>query len=105
MPYSPAKKDVIGYSIPDYGPDIIDCVEGYFFEDGEFWAQNAAEDFHSRHNGWESSWPLTFRLVKKDGTVIGDFEVDRDVQPVFLAREIKSPLSGLKPPPAYARQF
>lgn len=48
-------------------------------------AEECADDFHSNHDGWESSWPIEFKLWSDKGVVIGVFEVDRDVQPVFHA--------------------
>ena len=89
----------IHYSVIEHsGNDIsfddsqynIDCELYWDEEDAEFAAQACAEDYHSNHDGWESNWPLTFRLWDKTGKHLGDFGVDRDVEPVFFARKVVS---------------
>lgn len=57
--------------------------------DREFLAQLAAEDYHSEHDGWEDSWPITLTIWLADGTLIGRFEVDRDYEPVFYVSRIE----------------
>lgn len=59
-------------------------------EDGEFLAKQAAEDYHSKHDGWESSWPIPFTIWDNSGKLIGKYTVERDVEPVFYAYKIKS---------------
>jgi hypothetical protein len=54
-------------------------------EDGEYWAQECAEDYHNAHDGWEATWPVTIALYI-DGDPAGLFEVDREAEPVFIAR-------------------
>lgn len=58
---------------------------------GDAWtAEEAANDYHSNHDGWESSWPLTFRLFKtEDGPPLGDFEVAMEYEPVFSGRPVQ----------------
>jgi hypothetical protein len=51
-------------------------------------AQDAADDYHSNHDGWESSWPIKFTVQLQDGTE-RSFNVDRDYDPVFFAAEAK----------------
>lgn len=46
----------------------------------------AARDFHQRHDGWEAHWPLTIRLLSESGALLGEFEVDRELVPVFRVR-------------------
>jgi len=54
--------------------------------DLEFLAEEAAADFHSEHDGWESAWPLTITLYDgKDGPELGQFTVDREYEPSFHA--------------------
>ena len=50
-------------------------------------AEDAAEDYHDNHDGWESSsWPVEITLYEtQDGPALGVFEVDREAQPVFMA--------------------
>lgn len=51
-------------------------------------AERYADWFHGNRDGWESSWPLTFRVRSEDGTE-QDFEVDREMVPEFSARPVK----------------
>lgn len=73
--------DIVGHDVKDYPfttehePSTVGTV---------LMAEDAAEDFHSNHDGWETSWPLTF-VIKQDGQVLGTFEVDRDTVPEFNA--------------------
>ncbi len=54
----------------------------------EWTVQECANDYYFNHDGWESTWPMTFALKgSKDGE-IKRFEVDRDYDPVFIASEI-----------------
>ncbi len=55
---------------------------------GKFLAEDAAYDFHARRSGWECDWPLVFRIFNVDGEPLGDFEVDREMEPVFNASEV-----------------
>jgi hypothetical protein len=61
-----------------------DCADD---ADLEFLAEEAAADFHSEHDGWESTWPLTITLYDgKDGPELGRFTVEREYQPAFSAQ-------------------
>ena len=80
-------KTVYKYEVNQGG--LHEFVSGLDEEDSEYLAQNAAEDYHSNHDGWEASWPLEITLFREDETTIGVFDVDRDVEPVFIAREVK----------------
>lgn len=54
-------------------------------------AEECAEDFHSNHDGWEATWPLTLRLyASEDGREVGRFEIDREAQPVFFVRAVST---------------
>lgn len=61
-------------------------------EESEYWtksaAQDMAKDFHQNHDGWEYSWPLNLSIFRTDGSLVGTFEVDREMEPVFSARKI-----------------
>ncbi len=47
-------------------------------------AENAAEDYHGEHDGWEATWPI--KLVLYSGSKeLGRFEVDREAVPQFHA--------------------
>lgn len=59
-------------------------------DDSADWiAEDAADDYHSNHDGWESHWPLTFRIWNDQGTLLGDYSVERDYDPVFHASKIE----------------
>jgi hypothetical protein len=54
-------------------------------------AQDCAEDYHSNHDGWECSWPITFTLYdSEDGPALACFEIERESEPVFYARPVSS---------------
>lgn len=43
-----------------------------------------AEDYHSNHDGWEDSWPLTITLWESESSNNGwSFEVEREMAPEF----------------------
>jgi hypothetical protein len=64
---------------PDYSFDSI-----WDEDDVERLAEDAAEDYHSHHDGWEAFWPVKFAIFK-DGTVLGKFEVELEHSPSFSA--------------------
>lgn len=33
----------------------------------EIAAEDAADDYHNRHDGWEATWPLTFAIFQTTG--------------------------------------
>lgn len=72
------------YWIPSYGQDASDAndieADVWDIEDA---AVEAAEDYHSNHDGWESSWPLLITVLA-DG-VTKTFSVDREAVPQFWA--------------------
>ena len=65
--------------------DTHEFESNFGSSDGEWLAEAAADDFHRRHDGWESSWPLDFVLMEADGSVIGTFSVERESVPQFSA--------------------
>ncbi|AZZ92789.1 hypothetical protein EUZ85_19495 [Hahella sp. KA22] len=49
-------------------------------------AKECAEDYFNDHDGWESTWPMTFTLhLAEDGPIIGKFNVDMEQVPAFFA--------------------
>ena len=87
----------------DYGSDIVSydpIVSGWKSDTrSTIWvafdaldAKKAAEHYagfcHSQRDGWEASWPLTFRVRLPDGTT-EDYEVDRETVPEFTATKVK----------------
>lgn len=79
-----------------YSYCVVDQCEESRYKFGSSWdrdspeylAEDAADNFHHLHDGWECDWPLTFRVFDTDGQKIGDFEIDRDMSPVFSATSI-----------------
>jgi hypothetical protein len=52
-------------------------------------AQEAAKEYHARHYGWESSWPLVIALhATEEGPEVARFSVHREMEPVFYAGNI-----------------
>lgn len=48
--------------------------------------EECADDYWSKHNGWESSWPLTFSLHNEEnGSEIGRFTIEMEAEPRFYA--------------------
>jgi hypothetical protein len=78
-----------------------DFEHAYAFEsvfdedDGEWLAQEAAEDFHNCHDGWEAGWDggKDFWLWHESGKFIGRFNVTREYEPRFSA----TPTTGATP--------
>ena len=77
------------YSAGDYpGAHEPDCRFEFpkgqcvYFEDWDLVARDLAEDYHNEHDGWESSWPLEFRIYK-DGECVWSGEVDREMEACF----------------------
>lgn len=49
------------------------------------WAEKAAENYHSEHDGWEANWPLHIWLWHEDATAIGCYLVTLEAVPTFRA--------------------
>lgn len=47
-------------------------------------AEDAAQDYFDNHDGWESSWPLTFVILDEDFNELGQFVVDMEAVPSFF---------------------
>ena len=63
------------------------CIWGP--DDLEYLAEEAAEDYFNNHDGWESSWPLTFTIFQ-DEKKIGQIVVDMETVPRFHAHRPQS---------------
>jgi hypothetical protein len=87
---------VVGYDIVSDGYKQVGhrCVyvPNYLLRDAADAAEAYASYAHSHRDGYESSWPLKFRVQCQDGS-IQDFEVDREVVPEFNA----VPVNGAVP--------
>jgi len=84
--------DVVGYDIlgpypkPERG---VVFVPDTLLHDAGDAAEAYADYAHDNRDGYESSWPLVFRVRCPDGTTC-DFEVARDFVTEFSAAEIES---------------
>lgn len=84
-------KTKIRYWLPEQGQDSSDAYEiEADIWDAEDASVEAAEDYHGKHDGWESSWPILI-TVQAEG-VIKTFSVEREAQPHFYAHP--SPFAG-----------
>lgn len=80
------------YTRPEtMGPDDYYEIKSNFdpSSDGDWIAEQAAEDYHSHHDGWEACWPITVVISDNEGAIIGEYEVERESVPQFSAREVK----------------
>lgn len=87
--------EVDGREVVGYDPVTTDGVHGYvimvpFYNLAS--PSEAAEAYadwcHRHRDAYECTWPLTFRVRSGDGTE-QDFEVDREMEPVFTARGVR----------------
>lgn len=75
-------------------PETMDVEDSHSLEsnfsdgNGKWLAEAAAEDYHRKHDGWESTWPIEFIIMRTDGSVIGKYSVDREYDPSFHATEV-----------------
>lgn len=53
-------------------------------DDLKWLAEDAAQNYHSNHDGWEADWPV--KLAIFDGDIcLGKFEVELEFDPSFSA--------------------
>lgn len=67
----------------DYTTDGHYDTESY--HDCEMIIEQIAEVYHNDYDGWESRWPIEFKLYDSDDKNLGTFRVERESQPVFSA--------------------
>lgn len=71
-------------------PVEIKRPESYWKADDDYWvaaaAEQAAEQYHSDHDGWESDWPVTFRIYPPDSNAFVLVEVEREAVPEFIGQ-------------------
>lgn len=58
-----------------------------------------AVKFYHDHDGWESSWPITFHVEDVDGVFLGSVTVELEHEPTFICevRELGAALKALSP--------
>jgi len=82
-------KRTIFYRVIDHCEDSYYPLETNWDieEDPDYIAQDAADDYVSGHDGWESDWPLTIALHDTEGgREISRMIVDMEHEPTFTAR-------------------
>lgn len=83
--------DVVSYDIlgdyPKSQRGVVHVPDSILYDDGDA-AEAYADYVHDQRDGYESSWPLTFRVRSADGST-ADFEVDREHVVEFHASPVK----------------
>lgn len=57
------------------------------FESPEFIAEEAAEDYYERHDGWECDWPIKLEIFNGEESM-GIFEIELVMSPSFESVEV-----------------
>lgn len=81
------------YSVPEHDAEtryrLADCPFGLGTPD--YVAEECAANYHNKHDGWESTWPLTFILYRtEDGPERAKMSVDRETVPSFTATKVET---------------
>lgn len=87
--YSVDNSDIYSF-VSNWGH--VDSILDADNDDLPDFAQDAAEDYHRNHDGWESVWPVVVTLYTDDSEEaqeVAKFKVDRVPVPSFEAYEIK----------------
>ena len=80
------QKHTVYYCVNDADDMRFKLESTFDLSDGSWVAEEAAEDYHTHHDGWEDGWPLTFIMFEtEDGPEVCRFEVEREEVPVFHA--------------------
>lgn len=80
---------MIYYKTEQDDDTAFECPDSEDWDMDEYAASQCADDLHSRHDGWEYEWPLTFYLAKtEDSKEWVEFIVERDYDPTFHAAEV-----------------
>jgi hypothetical protein len=56
--------------------------------DPEWIAEDAADYEYHDCDGWDRSWPLTFKIWDENGVELGSFLVDLEFDPTFSAHPV-----------------
>jgi len=54
----------------------------------EYIAEDAAQDYFDNHDGWESTWPLTFIILDENLNELGQFVIEMEAVPQFWATKV-----------------
>lgn len=90
------------YSILEYGENSFDFDNvftspnlGEYSSSTKLWDLETFSEELARHvfnnrDGWDETWPLTFRLWTEDATCIGDFVVEMERVPSFYSVKVEA---------------
>jgi len=81
-----SKKHYYQYAVEDHDESFDNATKfdsGWGPDFPDYIAEDAAEYEFSNRDGWEATWPLTFRLWDMDGKKLGVFEVEQEAVPSF----------------------
>ena len=84
------------YGIIDHGQDTFDPTWTQEYDNGPHkchitdYVLDLAEEVFHEHDGWEATWPLTFRLWDEAGEFVADYEVDIENEPRFYVNKVKN---------------
>lgn len=67
--------------------DSYECNSYASFPEGI--AEACALDFFNNHDGWDCRWPLVFCVAKENDEMIGTFEIESRIEPVFKAWKVE----------------
>jgi hypothetical protein len=76
------------YAVDDYNDGFDDAFllcSDFSAENVRFVAEDAGENYHYHHDGWEDSWPVKIEVWNSVGKSLGLFTVDREAVPQFSA--------------------
>lgn len=71
----------------DGDSDKLDLQTTWGVDDVNYIVDDAAEDFHAKHDGWESTWPLNFEIFIDDVSQ-GVYNVEREMTPTFSCTKV-----------------
>lgn len=86
-------RDVVGVDVAREVTPAGCIAAPYYVADAREAATYYAEWAHSNRDGWECTWPLTFRVRLPDGST-EDYEVEREYDPTFRARQVINTNTG-----------
>jgi hypothetical protein len=81
--------DILNHDTEGQRQDTV-YVPDTLFRGAEDAAEAYAEYVHDHREGYDATWPLTFRVCAPDGK-LSDFEIWRDYVPEFTVRRLASP--------------
>lgn len=77
------------YGVDSNMPDYDFETSCWNYEDeGDYLAEEMAEDYQNNHDGWEVSFPIELSIFL-DGVLVGTYEVEREFSPTFCASKVK----------------